>query len=296
LAHILKLKAHFPEDPIKTLRVDNAGEFTSHTFDDFCTASEIDVEHPIAYVHFQNGIAESLIKQLQVIARPMLMHSNLPPSRWGHTILHVAALIPYRPFAFNATSPHTLALGTTSNISHLRTFGYQVLVPIMGPKQSKHGPRRRKGIYVGFDSNSIIRYLEPTTADVYKARFIDCHFYEDVFSTLDTGKPANNPKDAKLTWQLDSPFWNDLHTGQAEAEVQQMLHLTRVMEQLPNSFADVAKIIKTRIPANNAPSRIDMSTALASTATPRKKSGRPVGATDKQLRHIQKAATPPSKI
>jgi hypothetical protein len=209
LAHILELKAHFPEHPIKTLRVDKAEEFTSQTFDDFCIDSRINVEYPIAYVHFQNGIAESIIKQLQVIVRPMLMQSNLPPSAWSHAILHAAGLIQYCPFAFNAISPHTLALGMTLNISHLRTFGCQVLVPIMGSKPSKHSPQRRKGIYIGFDSNSIIRCLEKTTADVYKAIFLDCHFSEDVFPTLNTGKPADNPKDAKLTWQLDLPFWNN---------------------------------------------------------------------------------------
>jgi hypothetical protein len=75
-----------------------------------------------------------------------------------------------------------------------------------------------------------------------------------------------------------------------------MLHLTRVMEQLPDSFADVAKVTRTHVPATNAPSRIDMSTAPASTAAPRKKRGRPLGATDKQPRHRQRAATTRSEI
>jgi hypothetical protein len=79
----------------------------------------------------------------------MLMQSNLPSSTWGHIILHTAALIQYHHSVFNAILSHTLALGTTPNISHLRTFGCQVLMPIMVPKQSKHGPERKKGIYVG---------------------------------------------------------------------------------------------------------------------------------------------------
>ena len=36
----------------------------------------IDVEHPIAHVHTQNGLAKSFIKHLQLIARPLLMRLN----------------------------------------------------------------------------------------------------------------------------------------------------------------------------------------------------------------------------
>ena len=50
----------------------------------------IDVEHPVAHTHTQNGLAKSLIKRLQIIARPLLMKLKLPVSAWGHAILHAA--------------------------------------------------------------------------------------------------------------------------------------------------------------------------------------------------------------
>jgi hypothetical protein len=40
----------------------------------------IKVEHPVAHVHTQNDLAESLIKILQLIAKPLLMKCNLPSS------------------------------------------------------------------------------------------------------------------------------------------------------------------------------------------------------------------------
>ena len=46
------------------------------------------------------------------------------------------------------------------------------------------GPQHRLGIYVGFDSPSIIRYLEPLTGDVFTARFNGCHFDETIFPPL----------------------------------------------------------------------------------------------------------------
>ena len=45
-------------------------------------------------------------------------------------------------------------------------------------------PQRRLGIYIGFDPPSIIRYLEPLTGDVFRARFAYCHFNEIVFPPL----------------------------------------------------------------------------------------------------------------
>ena len=75
-----KLRAQFPDYPIKTIRLDNVGEFTSQTLNDYCMSIEINVEHPVAHVHTQNGLAESLIKRLQLIARPLLMKTKLPTS------------------------------------------------------------------------------------------------------------------------------------------------------------------------------------------------------------------------
>nr|CAN83828.1 hypothetical protein VITISV_033034 [Vitis vinifera] len=57
-------------------------------------------------------------------------------------------------------------------------------VPIAPTQCTKMGPQRRLGIYVDFNSPSIIRYLEPLTGDVFTARFADCHFNENVFSLL----------------------------------------------------------------------------------------------------------------
>ena len=75
-------------------------------------------------------------------------------------------------------------LGKQPNISHLRIFGCAVYVPITPTQCTKIGHQRRLGIYVDFDSPSIIRYLEPLTGDVFTARFADCHFNENVFSLL----------------------------------------------------------------------------------------------------------------
>jgi len=56
LAQIIKLRAHFPDYAIKKIRLDNAGEFTSQAFIDYCMSIGISVEQPVAHVHTQNGL------------------------------------------------------------------------------------------------------------------------------------------------------------------------------------------------------------------------------------------------
>ena len=51
LAQIIRLQAHFPDYPIKKIRLHNAGEFIFKAFDDYCMSIGIEVEHPIAHVH-----------------------------------------------------------------------------------------------------------------------------------------------------------------------------------------------------------------------------------------------------
>ena len=61
LAQIIILRAQFSDYPIKTIRLDNAAEFISRAFDDYCMSIGIDIEHPVPHTHTQNGLAESFI-------------------------------------------------------------------------------------------------------------------------------------------------------------------------------------------------------------------------------------------
>ena len=144
----------------------------------------INIEHPVAHTHTQNGLAKSFIKRLQLIARPLLMKTKLSTSTWAHAIMHVVVLIDIQPTTYHKYAPSQLVLENQPNISHLRIFGCAVSVPIAPTQRTKMGPQRRLEIYVGFDSSSIIKYLEPLTSNVFTTRFADCHFNESVFSSL----------------------------------------------------------------------------------------------------------------
>jgi transposase InsO family protein len=280
LAQIIKLRAQFPDYQIRKIRLDNAGEFTSKAFDDYCMSIGIDIEHPVAHVHTQNGLAESLIKRLQLIARPLLLKSKLPVSSWGHAILHAASLIRIRPTSYHNFSPSQLVLGQQPNISHLRIFGCAVYVPISPPQRTKMGPQRKLGIYVGYDSPSIIRYLEPLTGDIFTARFADCQFDERVFPSLGGEK---TDKRRELIWNASSLSHFDPRTNRCELEVQRIIQLQNIANQIPDAFTDSKKIVKSHIPAENVPARVDVPEGQLDKVNeikPRLKRGRPIGAKD----------------
>ena len=50
LAQMIILKAQFSDYTIRTVRRNNAGEFTSRAFNDYCMTNGIPIEHPVAHV------------------------------------------------------------------------------------------------------------------------------------------------------------------------------------------------------------------------------------------------------
>jgi hypothetical protein len=106
----------------------------------------IEVQHFVAYVHTQNGLAESFIKRIKLIARTLLQNCNLPTSCWGHAVLHAGDLIQLRPTAYHAASPLQLVRGDPPSISHLWKFGCTVYVLISPPKRTSMGPHKKMEI------------------------------------------------------------------------------------------------------------------------------------------------------
>ena len=87
------------------------------------------------------------------------------------------------------------------------------------------GPLRKSGIYVGYETVSIIRYLDPMTGDCHSARVADCIFDEDLFPTLGG---ENRPLDAKsreITCQATRIHAHDPCTAETEREVKKIIDL-----------------------------------------------------------------------
>jgi hypothetical protein len=96
-------------------------------------AQGIEVQHSVPYVNTQNGLAESLIKRIKLIVRPLLHNCNLPITCLGHAVLHAADLTQLRPTIYHSTSLLYLVRGNAPSISHLRKFECTVYAPILQP-------------------------------------------------------------------------------------------------------------------------------------------------------------------
>ena len=257
IAQVIRLRANHPEHQIKSIRMDNAAEFSSKAFNDYCMALGIQIQHSVPYVHTQNGLAEALIKRVKLIARPLLQNCNLPTSCWGHAVLHAADLLQLRPTAYHTASPLQLVRGNPPSISHLRKYGCAVYVPISPPKRTSMGPHRKLGIYVGYQSPSIIKYLEPLTGDLFTARYADCIFNEDHFPALGGDYKYQN-QCPEINWDAQDISTHDPRTQESELQVQKIINLQNIANNLPDAFTDYKGVTKSYHPARNVPERIEV--------------------------------------
>ena len=166
----------------------------------------------------------------------------------------------------------------------MRVFGCIVYVQIATTHRPNLGPQRRLSIYVGFQSASIINYIEPLTGEVVTARFADCHFDENIFPPLGGDKPIPEQW-REITWNESSLSHLDPRTKQSELEVQKIIHLQGPANQLPDAFIDSTKVTKSHILATNIPARIEipigkLQSSMTNEPKPRLKRGRPIGSKD----------------
>ena len=167
----------------------------------------------------------------------------------------------------------------------MRTFGCAVYVPIAPPQRAKMGHQRRLGIYMGFDSPYIIRYLKPLTGDVFKAHFKDCRFNETIFPPLGGEKSLPEAR-REITWNVLTLSHLDPHTNQCKLKFQRIIHLQGIANQLPDVFTDNKKIVKSHILATNTLARIEVPVGqsvniAANESKPHLKRGKPISVKDK---------------
>ncbi|XP_026416591.1 uncharacterized protein LOC113312031 [Papaver somniferum] len=127
------------------------------------------------------------------------------------------------------------------------------------------GPQRRLGFYVGFDSSSVIRFLEPLTGDIFKARFADCHFDESNFPSLG-GQKLKLEERREISWNTPSIAHLDPLTSQCELEFQRIINLKNIANRMSDAFTDTARVI--------------VSAGQNDVSEPRLKTARPIGAKD----------------
>ena len=124
-------------------------------------------------------------------------------------------------------------------------FGCQVWTPLHEPRRHTIGAHRQEGVYVGFDSPSIIRYLDPLTCNLYKARFANCRFIETHFPPLSipsnpTSLNFGAPETLTLNPNPPTPLTN--------TEVVKLFNLKSLAETTLDGFSTQPRIIRHPLP------------------------------------------------
>ena len=81
----------------------------------------------------------------------------------------------------------------------------------------------------------------------------------------------------------------DPYSSTCEQEVQKIIHLQKIANKMPDTFADLKRITKSHIPAENVPIQIDVpkgpsTSVIANEAKTHLKRGRPLGSKDQNPR------------
>nr|GEY62266.1 hypothetical protein [Tanacetum cinerariifolium] len=118
-------------------------------------------------------------------------------------------------------------------------------------------------------------------------RFVDCHFNEAISPPLG-GEKKNHEKD--VSWSEPLLFYLDPHTKQSETEVQKIMHMQKIVNQLPDAFTDTKRVIKSYIPDDNAPARVEIPYVKSNDKVTQEskaclKHGRPVDLIDEKFRY-----------
>ena len=147
---------------LKTLRVDNGGEFINKEVKKWCQEKGIELQTTAPYSPSQNGIAERFNRTLIELARAMLIAKNLPSFLWEEAVTHAAYLRNRAPTrALQQITPEEAWSGRKPDISHLQEFGSDVWILSEGDKISKLQPKSKKYIFVGFmDGPKAVRYYD----------------------------------------------------------------------------------------------------------------------------------------
>jgi hypothetical protein len=164
--------------------------------------------------HFQNGIAERRIRELQDQARTNLVFAQhrwptaISSNLWPYAVRHVNEVFNSTPHSAQEQSPTAKFTGTTEEpkTKHFHHFGCPVYVTDTGMQQGRKGPkwlqRARLGLYLGtspIHSRSVALVLNLDTGLASPQFHVA---FDDLFETVQS--KSGNPRHS--LWQQVTGF------------------------------------------------------------------------------------------
>jgi len=138
----------------KVIQTDNAGELTSHWFEDGLAKLGVKHKLSIAYIHETNGMAERFNRTVTSSARALLFDSGFPLCMWEEALTHAIYTKNRMPHqSLGGKSPLEILMGEVQDVGHLQAFGSPAHVFIPKEKRRTAGKllaRTVEGFLVGY--------------------------------------------------------------------------------------------------------------------------------------------------
>ncbi|KAK1431722.1 hypothetical protein QVD17_08299 [Tagetes erecta] len=174
---------------IKTFQCDLGGEFDNHEFRNFASTHGLVFRFSCPQTSPQNGRAERMIRRLNDIVRPLLMHASLPPEFWVeavHTATYLHNILPTK--RLNFFTPTYALYHRHPTYDHLRVFGCACYPNLSATITNKLQPRSTRCIFLGYPSDFRgYRCFDLVTGRVYISRHVV--FDESTFPSAESNSP-----------------------------------------------------------------------------------------------------------
>ncbi|KAK8956812.1 hypothetical protein KSP39_PZI000126 [Platanthera zijinensis] len=150
-AFVVETRTQF-HTTIKTVRTDNAREYTGHDFATICSEFGIIHQTSCAYTPQQNGVAERKNRHLLDVTRSLMLQMHVPKHYWNFAVSTACFLINRLPSSvLQYATPFSLLFPSTPAFPlPPRIFGSTCYVHHLGPPSDKLDPRAAKHIFVGY--------------------------------------------------------------------------------------------------------------------------------------------------
>jgi hypothetical protein len=140
---------------IKTLRIDNGGEYTSKEFVAFCKSTGVRRELIVPHNPQQNGVAERKNRSIEETMKALMDDEGLSMYLWGEATMATIYVQNITPHCIlKDTTPEEAFSGKKPNVEDLRIFGCLVYIHMPKDKMKKLEPSGMKGIFVGYNESS----------------------------------------------------------------------------------------------------------------------------------------------
>ena len=246
--------------PIKKIRSDNGGEYTSREFSEYLKSNGYIHETTVPYTPQQNGIAERFNRTIMTKLRCLLISSGLPPHFWGELILTAVYLINRLPrHDGNSISPFELFFNKKPDKSNLRTIGCSAYALNTDPKRNALDQRGIQGILIGYQNTQKgWKIYIPSTDRIIVSRSVRFNEKEKGWRNAEPDQSDDTPNSTSIMEWLEDDHDMIIRSDQTDSQDNENIGLDPVdeddiFEDAPHDLIPSPELINNLGPYWNPP-------------------------------------------